>query len=46
MNTKEKQINVRVTAKMMDALKAKAATEYLDLSEIIRGLLIRWLKKA
>ena len=43
---KQKQINVRVTIKMMDALKAKAAQDYRELSEIIRELLIRWLKRA
>ena len=42
---KQKQINVRVEAKMLEALQLKASQEYRQLSEIIRGLLVVWLAK-
>ena len=45
MSNKEKQINVRVEAKMLEALQLKASQEYRQLSEIVRELLVKWLKK-
>lgn len=41
----EKQINIRVSAKLLEALQLKASQEYRQLSEIVRGLLVAWLAK-
>jgi len=42
---KDKQICIRVELRLLEALKAKAEQEMRELSEIIRELLVKWLKK-
>lgn len=42
---KDKQINIRVPQKMYEAIEAKAQAEYKDVSEVIRELIVIWLKK-
>jgi hypothetical protein len=42
---KNKQINFRVDPRLFEALKQKADQEMRELSEIIRELLVKWLKK-
>lgn len=45
MNKKNKQINIRVEAAMFEAIMVKAGLEYRQISEIVRGLLLAWLRK-
>lgn len=42
---KDKQINIRVPSKMYEAISKKAGSEYKEISEVIRDLIVRWLKK-
>lgn len=42
---KDKQINIRVPQKMYEVLAIKAGLDFKDVSEIIRELIVIWLKK-
>lgn len=43
---KSKQLNVRISNKMFKAVTAKGATQFKEISVIVRELLGKWLKKA
>ena len=42
---KDKQINVRVPQKMYDDLTARAKTEYKGITEVVRELIAKWIKR-
>lgn len=44
-NKKDKQINIRLAHEISDALHAKAMSEGRSIGEVIRGLLLKWLKQ-